>query len=137
MGSVCMTRSPSDSQSISAQSIQEWLVNHIADSIELDPTSLDVKADFTDYGLNSAEMVNVSGELETYLGRTLDPTMVLDYPNISTLSEYLANLPPQEAQVAVTDANNDENPQALLANLDQMSDDEVEGLLESLLSEKS
>ena len=109
-------------------------MRHIADSLELDPATLDIKADFTDYGLNSAEMVNISGELESYLGRTLDPAMVLDYPNILSLSEYLGNLPHADDGPQVVDKN---SPQAMLANLDQMSDDEVEGLLESLLSEKS
>lgn len=127
-----MTQSPSESQPITAQSIQQWLVSHISESLELDPQTLDVDADFTDYGLNSAEMVNVSGELETFLNRTLDPTLVLEYPNISTLSEYLANLPPK----APPSPGASNNSQAMLANLDQMSDDEVEGLLESLLSEK-
>ena len=128
-----MTRSPNDSSPVSAQAIQEWLVSHISKSLDLDAEKLDVTADFTDYGLNSAEMINISGELEVYLGRSLDPTMVLDYPNIASLSEYLAEQTrkpvPQKSESQGDDA------QAMLANLDQMSDDEVEGLLESLLSE--
>lgn len=128
-----MTRSPQDSSPVSAQAIQQWLVSHISESLDLDAQKLDVTADFTDYGLNSAEMINISGELEVFLKRSLDPTMVLDYPNIASLSEYLAaqTLKPDSVK---TEAKGDD-AQAMLANLDQMSDDEVEGLLESLLSE--
>ena len=128
-----MTRSPNDSSPVSAQAIQEWLVSHISKSLDLDAEKLDVTADFTDYGLNSAEMINISGELEVYLGRSLDPTMVLDYPNIASLSEYLAEQ--TRKPVPQKSASQGDDAQAMLANLDQMSDDEVEGLLESLLSE--
>ena len=126
-----MTRSQLDSSPISAQTLQQWLVSHIAESLDLDTEKIDVQADFTDYGLNSAEMINITGALETYLNRSLDPSMVLDYPNIASLSEYLvqAALTPQKPSPSKNDA------QAMLSNLDQMSDDEVDGLLESLLSD--
>ncbi|MEM9137144.1 MAG: acyl carrier protein [Cyanobacteria bacterium P01_F01_bin.42] len=132
-----MTRSPIDSSTTSAQSIQQWLVNHISDSLALDPQKLDVEADFTEYGLNSAEMINISGDLENHLRRPLDPAMILDYPNIVSLSEYLANLPAEDRSAQATGSIDKTNPDAMLANLDQMSDDEVEGLLESLLSDQS
>ncbi len=117
-------------ESINALKIKNWLVFHLSTSLELDPQSINVDQDFTEYGLNSIEMVNISGELEEYLGCRLDPTLVLDYPNIQALSDYLANdamlsSRPQPAQSA----------QEMLANLDEMSDEDVDKLLNTMLTD--
>jgi acyl carrier protein len=118
----------------SVTEIQAWLVAHLAESLELEPQAIETRKDFTDYGLNSIELVNISGELELFLGCRLDPTLVLNYPNIEALSKYLGleHFPPSisdhPASVQVDAAH-------MLATLDQMSDQEVEGLLSSLLSE--
>ncbi|NJK41729.1 MAG: acyl carrier protein [Acaryochloridaceae cyanobacterium SU_2_1] len=114
--------------------IQVWLTAHLAKSLDLNAEDIDLDTDFIDYGMNSVEVVNVSGELESFLGCRLDPTLVLDYSNIRALSEHLVGegatpaLSPYPADPAV-------NTKQLLSQLDQMSDDEVDGLLTALLSE--
>ena len=42
------------------------------------------------YGLSSLDAVKMSGELEELIGRPLSPTLAYDYPNILTLSHFLA-----------------------------------------------
>ncbi|HTK10959.1 MAG TPA: beta-ketoacyl synthase N-terminal-like domain-containing protein [Ktedonobacteraceae bacterium] len=70
--------------------ISSWLVTHIAERAHLDPRTVDLHAPFVQYGFNSLEAVGLSGELEHWLGRSLSPTLVYDYPSISLLAHYLA-----------------------------------------------
>lgn len=69
--------------------IQSWLVSKLAERLKLEPDDLDIHQDFADYGLSSIEAVNLSGELENFLGCRLSPTLLWDYPTISLLAEYL------------------------------------------------
>jgi len=69
--------------------IKSWLVSQLAERLEIDTSEIDIERDFIDYGLNSIEVVNLSGELENLLGRRLPPTLLLDYPTIESLAEYL------------------------------------------------
>ena len=71
------------------ENIKSWLVSQLAERLELDTNEIDIERDFIDYGLNSIEVVNLSGELENLLGRRLPPTLLLDYPTIESLAEYL------------------------------------------------
>ncbi len=74
-------------------SIEGWLIDKVAELLELKPHEIDIEQDFSEYGLESVEAVNLSGELETYLECRLSPTLLWDYPNIETLAEYLATNP--------------------------------------------
>lgn len=71
--------------------ISNWLVNQLAERLDLPVAEIDIHKDFTIYGLNSIEAVNLSGNLENFLGRRLEPTLLWDYPNIHALALYLAN----------------------------------------------
>ncbi|NET43473.1 aminotransferase class I/II-fold pyridoxal phosphate-dependent enzyme [Okeania sp. SIO2B3] len=75
--------------SASIETIKSWLISQLAERLELDIHEIDIERDFIDYGLNSIEVVNLSGELENLLGRRLPPTLLLDYPTIEALAEYL------------------------------------------------
>ncbi len=73
-----------------AEAIQGWLIDRLADILELEPNQIDVGQDFEEYGLESAEAINLSGDLEDYLGCRLPPTLLWDYQNIEDLAQYLA-----------------------------------------------
>ncbi|MGB3514063.1 MAG: acyl carrier protein, partial [Microcoleaceae cyanobacterium] len=92
------------------ETIKHWLVSQLAQRLELPTNDIDIDRDFTDYGLNSIEVVNLSGELENILGRRLPPTLLLDYPTIESLAEYL-----------VEDTSQDTGP-----NIQRKLEDEVE-----------
>jgi natural product biosynthesis luciferase-like monooxygenase protein/amino acid adenylation domain-containing protein len=72
------------------QEIVEWLVRHIAQRAQIDPRIVDLHAPFVQFGLNSLEAVDLSGELEQWLGRSLSPTLIYDYPSIDALACHLA-----------------------------------------------
>lgn len=127
--------SPEASQS--KEAIQSWLVSQLAGRLEVESAEIDVQKDFPDYGLNSIEAVNLSGELENYLGRRLSPTLIWDYPNIESLAEYLAEDTSKDAapEAPATEVEPEE-AREILAKLDGMADEEVDRLLETMLSEK-
>jgi 8-amino-7-oxononanoate synthase len=77
------------SASINAETIEGWLIDKLADLLEIEPHEIDVQKNFSDYGLDSVEAVNLSGELESFLGSRLSPTLLWDYQNIEDLAQYL------------------------------------------------
>ena len=52
----------------------------------------DSGAGFATMGLDSKEAVSITGELQDWLGRALEPTLLFDYPNIDSLAVHLAKL---------------------------------------------
>ncbi|MEX2231038.1 MAG: type I polyketide synthase, partial [Cyclobacteriaceae bacterium] len=70
--------------------IQDWLIAHIEELLQVAPDKIDIRETFSNYGLSSLDVVTLSGDLEELLGRRLSPTLPYDYPNILTLSRYLA-----------------------------------------------
>jgi amino acid adenylation domain-containing protein len=73
----------------SQQTIQDWLMTQIAELLYIDPEKIDIKEDFTSFGLSSRDAVMLSGELEEWLDRRLSPTLIYEYPTIISLSNYL------------------------------------------------
>ncbi|MBK9331723.1 MAG: AMP-binding protein [Ignavibacteria bacterium] len=70
--------------------LKEWLVKRLSEMMQIIPGSIDVTESFAAYGMDSLKAVELSGELETLLGKHLPDTLVYDYPNINSLSKYLA-----------------------------------------------
>ena len=77
-------------QGQSVAAIQNWLKAKLAEYLDIKPDSIDVTKPFSSYGLASVDAVGLSGDLEDWLGRTLSPTVVYDYPDIARLARYLA-----------------------------------------------
>ena len=74
-----------------AEEIQGWLIDKLAQMLNIEPSKIDVCQNFEEYGLDSAEAINLSGELEDYLDCRLAPTLLWDYQNIEALAQYLAS----------------------------------------------
>ncbi len=69
--------------------IQAWLVSYLAEILEIDPDEVDITISFNRYGLDSSAAVALVGDLMSWLGRDLDPTLLYDYPNIKILTRHL------------------------------------------------
>lgn len=102
--------------------IQGWLIDKLAELLEIEPNQIDIARDFEEYGLESAEAINLSGDLEDFLGCRLPPTLLWDYQNIESLARYLASS--NLAQVAIdfkdTEIASSERIQNLLQNEDAL-----------------
>ena len=84
-----LTNAPSES--ISAATIQSWLVSYLAEMLEIEPVEVDITLEFNDYGLDSSAAVGITGDLEEWLERELEPTLLYDYPTIKSLAQHLAS----------------------------------------------
>ncbi|HEU4510297.1 MAG TPA: beta-ketoacyl synthase N-terminal-like domain-containing protein [Pyrinomonadaceae bacterium] len=70
--------------------IQKWLVAQIAERAGIHPDQLDVRRPVKSYGLDSVTTVAITGDLGTWLGRELSPTLIYEHPTIDDLSQHLA-----------------------------------------------
>ena len=79
--------------------VENWLIDNIARRLGVSTREINSEEPFASMGLDSVQAVRLSAELEDYLGVKLSPTVIYDYPNISSLTEYLtgsiANHEPQ------------------------------------------
>ena len=72
-----------------AVEIQQWLVNYLAELLEVETKKIDITRSFDEYALNSRDAIFLTGELEEWIGSELEPTVVYEYPTIKELAQYL------------------------------------------------
>ncbi len=75
-----------------AEQISTWLVETMADHMEVSPSEIDVDEEFAAIGIDSITALNMTGELAEAIGTDLHQTLFWDYPDIPSLSRYLATL---------------------------------------------
>jgi acyl carrier protein len=73
------------------EAIRGWLITNIANVVNMDPSRIDVRQTFDNYGLDSLQAVSLSGDLETWLNREISPTVVWDYPTVEQLARHLSD----------------------------------------------
>ncbi|NEO43855.1 MAG: SDR family NAD(P)-dependent oxidoreductase [Moorea sp. SIO4A3] len=74
--------------------IEAWLINKIAELLQIAPEKIDSTQPLAVYGLNSVLAVSIAAELEEWLGMAVVPTIVYDYPSIQALADYLGQTTP-------------------------------------------
>lgn len=86
-----IVRAPSEAE------IRTWIIRHVANAAKIPEAQLDIHTPLAEYGLNSRQAVGLSGALEEWLKRELDPTLVWDHPSIEQLARHLSQLKPADA----------------------------------------
>jgi acyl carrier protein len=76
---------------LTSEDIQDWIVAYLADLLEVDPEELDVTIPFDRYGLDSSAAIGLTGDLEDWLGREIDPILLYDYPTVEALVQHLSS----------------------------------------------
>jgi acyl carrier protein len=71
--------------------IEAWLIAHVAEMSQMDPSKIDAKARFDRLGLDSIGGVSLMVDLEEWLGYEVDATLVYDYPTIASTAQVLAD----------------------------------------------
>ena len=71
--------------------IEAWLVRAIAKSLHIEARDIDPTRPFAELGVDSVAAVELSGDLEQFLGKKIEPTVVWDYPTIALLAAHLAD----------------------------------------------
>lgn len=84
-----MPKSALNSPKKTPEEIEEWLVNYIAQLLEIEPDEIDITVPYERYGLDSAEGITLTGDLDEWLEESLDPSLLYDYPTIEALVKYL------------------------------------------------
>ncbi|HEY9768531.1 MAG TPA: thioester reductase domain-containing protein [Coleofasciculaceae cyanobacterium] len=82
---------------LDVQTIQNWLISQLAKRLALKTSQIEIDKPISNYGLDSVEAVNLTGELEQFVGRQFSPTLLWDYPTIEVLVRHLAGKTESEA----------------------------------------
>lgn len=75
---------------MSAEAVRSWLVTAIARQAALDPERIDVHRPMVEFGLGSADLVELVVDLSEFLGRFIDTNLFFDHPTIDAVSTALA-----------------------------------------------
>lgn len=70
--------------------LQTWMISYLAELLEIDSDDIDINIPFDSYGLDSEVAVGMTGDLENWLEKELDPTLLYNYPTIKTFTKHLA-----------------------------------------------
>ena len=75
----------------SESSIQEWLVARIAAIAQITPQEVDLDRPFAEFGMDSMQLFELSGDLQKFLGHDVSEIVAWDYPTIAKLAHYLSS----------------------------------------------
>ncbi|MGH3252035.1 MAG: acyl carrier protein [Trebonia sp.] len=70
--------------------IGEWLASYVGELIARPASEIDQDVTFDSFGIDSANVIGITGELQTWLGVSIDPEAAYEYPTIRLLAGYLA-----------------------------------------------
>jgi amino acid adenylation domain-containing protein/thioester reductase-like protein len=77
---------------LNSKDIESWLIRKVAEESYLPIEEIDTNKPFTYYGLDSTQSVQLAGELEKWLQRSIPTTILWDSPTISALAKSLSDL---------------------------------------------
>lgn len=99
-----------------AEAIAAWLAARIGGPLGLAASAVDVRKPFASFGLGSLQAVTLAAELERWLGRSLSPTLVYEYPTIEALARHLADdhLPATQKEGATCEPASRDEPIAII-----------------------
>ena len=103
--------------------VERFLRTVVARRLGVASGVVDAERGFYDQGLDSVALLAIGRELEEWLGRTIYPTLLFEYPDIARLAEHLAadgpvpegpvgEDPASEADIAAPDAGSEPSAQA-------------------------
>lgn len=123
-----------------AERIEAWLEEWLVDRVGLDPADIHRDKPFAEFGVDSLTAVELSHELEEEFGVPLPPIVAWNYPTPAALSRYLAEQSSSDhassdhgspvVDASDTDTTTDDDLEAMLAEIEGMSDEEAQRLLD-------
>jgi len=69
--------------------IQEWLIEEIKEMLKMEKSEIDIHQSFSSFGLDSAAIMMLSGELGRLLQRKISPTVFWEFTSIHALAAAL------------------------------------------------
>jgi len=74
----------------SHNSIESWMVTYLADLLDVPADEVSRTMPFESFGLDSAAIVVMTSDLAKWVGMDLKSDLFFKYPDIKSVSEYLA-----------------------------------------------
>lgn len=74
----------------SADEITDWIADYLSRDAGVPAGSIDTSASFDTFGLDSAVAIEMTGDLERWLGMPVDPMLLYDHPTVDALAGHLA-----------------------------------------------
>ncbi len=71
--------------------IRIWLTRHIADLLGVAPDEIDSSKSLESFGIASRDAITLVGDLESWTGLNLSPTLVYEYPTIDAIARFVAS----------------------------------------------
>jgi len=87
-----------------AGELQRWLVSAVAKISRRPEDEIDVREEFFSLGLDSLDVIRLSGELELHLGRPVDTSLFFRHPTIEKLASWFFDPAPAASPAAATSA---------------------------------
>lgn len=76
-------------QPITIPAIESRIASYIAGFLGVDAAEVDMEMDVERFGLNSAVVVSLVGDLEDWLGVELSPSILYEFPTVRSVSRHL------------------------------------------------
>lgn len=114
------------------QDVAAWLIEWIANELEMPAAEIDTGHSLLDYSMSSVTATILVGDLEDWLDLRLSPTLVWDYPSIDAMTDHLLEKAAETASSTPAAAAPVKDADQLLEDLDGLSDEEVDALLKQL-----
>lgn len=73
----------------SSEEVRIWIVGYLSNLLEIAADEIETDVPFDSYGLDSSAAIGLTGDLEDWIGREVDPTLLYDYPTVESLVNYL------------------------------------------------
>jgi acyl carrier protein len=69
--------------------VKEWLTRYIANLLEFEPSEVRSDISLARYGLDSTAAAGLTGDLAAWLGRDIDPVLLVEQKTIDKLSAFV------------------------------------------------
>jgi 8-amino-7-oxononanoate synthase len=80
----------SEIRGLNVDALAEWLIDRIAQEMEISPEEVSVDATFDDLGMNSLKVLIVANDLAEFLKvEEVPQPLFFNYPTIQRLAEHL------------------------------------------------
>ncbi len=118
-----------------AERVESWLMTWLIERAAIPENEVHRNKPFAEYGLDSLTAVELSQELEDWLGVEVVPTVAWNYPTPATLSVYLAREAAGANEHEIEELASDAEPPddefaRMLAEIESLSDEDARSLLD-------
>lgn len=118
-----------------AERIEKWILDWLVERAAIHTSEIDPHKPFAEYGLDSLTAVELSHELESWLGVELTAVVAWNYPTPHKISQYLARKAggaemPDDAPVETSaEVDTADDFERLLAEIESLSESEAQDAL--------